>query len=309
MPDGATGSLLCRPSSHGRPSLNIGFAVTTLGSHRPIDRLLNSLVGQLDQDDWLVISAVEDGDRIRTIVDDMDFGSAQIRVVDGPRGAAAGRNFAVQSAPTLADFLLFPNDTSWFPGNFVTSIKSFDIRGTAGALTVTDEFGPKFTLPPSGTNLTQKNVWNVIEPGLFMSHRTFLDLGGFDESIGTGAPTPWQSGEGTELLLRWMEAECDGHFEWVHSPQVLGISDPQGLSDKERRIKLRAYARGYGRLLVTGHFGKSQRFKAVAGGTSFGLRKGPPYKPIDGLWVFVGRIEGITGRLLSSKSPIRAVEK
>lgn len=293
----------------GRSSLNIGFAVTTLGSHRPIDRLLSSLAGQLDEGDWLVVSAVGDGDRIRTIVRELDFGSACVRVVDGPRGAAAGRNFAVRSAPSIADFLLFPNDTSWFPPDFVQTFKSHSIRGTAGALTVIDEFGPKFSLPQSGTRLTRKNVWNVIEPGLFMSHQTFLDLDGFDESIGTGAPTPWQSGEGTEVLVRWMESDLDGYFEWIHRPQVFGISDPQGLSDNERRVKLRAYARGYGRLLVTGRFVTSQRFKAVAGGASFGLRKGPPYKPVDGLWVFVGRIEGIAGRLLSDKAPIRAVEK
>ncbi|MFH5878524.1 glycosyltransferase family 2 protein [Arthrobacter sp. NA-172] len=289
--------------------MNIGFAITTLGSHRPIERLLKSLAGQLDHNDWIVISAVGDGQRIRTIVDELDFGPARVTVVDGPRGAAAGRNFAVHSAPHLADFILFPNDTSWFPSDFVETFKSQDIRGTAGALTVVDEFGPKFRLAQSGAGLTRKNVWNVIEPGLFMDHQTFLSLGGFDESIGTGAPTPWQSGEGTELLLRWMESRIEEYFEWIHCPHVLGISDPQGLSDSERRVKLRAYARGYGRLLVTGNFVAIDRFKAVAGGVSFGLRKGHPYKPIDGLWVFVGRIEGITGRLMSRKSMIRAVER
>lgn len=176
-------------------------------------------------------------------------------------------------------------------------------------MTVIDEFGPKFVLPAASAKLDKKNVWSVIEPGLFVGHAAFLFLGGFDESIGTGAVTPWQSGEGTELLLRWMQQFPTEQFQWINHPVVYGISDPRGLSKIERRIKLRAYARGYGRLLVTGRFGILHCIWALIGAASFGLRKGYPYQMVDGAYVLIGRIEGILGRPLVPTSSVQAVNK
>ncbi|MDF2048838.1 hypothetical protein [Arthrobacter sp. Cr_A7] len=239
----------------------------------------------------------------------MNFAGVSVTAVSGPRGASAGRNHAVNKAPSTVDFLLFPNDTSWFPPDFVKTFKAQAISGSAGALTVIDELGPKFLLPPPGTPIDKKNVWQVIEPGLFIGHETFLHLGGFDESIGTGAVTPWQSGEGTELLLRWMKLPSVGPFEWCDYPQVFGISDPKGLTKSERRVKLRAYARGYGRLLVVGEFGPVQCLKALLGGASFGLRKGHPYTVGDGLFVLLGRMEGLMGTLFSAGSVTQAVNR
>ena len=79
--------------------------------------------------------------------------------------------------------------------------------------------------------------------GLLMRRSVFDEVGGFDPDLGTAAPTPWQAGEATDLLLRMAERRPDlaSGFAWLPSDVTVGgIADPSGLSRRERRRKLRA---------------------------------------------------------------------
>ena len=164
-----------------------------------------------------------------------------------------------------------------------------------GALTVVDEHGPKFVLPPAGTPLDRWNVWSVIEMGLVIRRTVFDRLGGFDPDLGTGASTPWQAGEATDLLLRlWSASRSRRSFDWFpHDVAVGGIGDPSGLSRSERRRKLRAYGRGLGRVVVRHRYPSWWRFAFLFGGLAFGLRHRAANTIADGWWVFLGRAEGM----------------
>lgn len=72
--------------------------------------------------------------------------------------------------------------------------------------------------------------------GLVIRRSVFTALGGFTDSIGTGASAPWQSGEVTDPLLRLIETGSADSFVWL-PPNIAigGISDPHGLSNGERR--------------------------------------------------------------------------
>ena len=284
--------------------------LATMGRLEPLRRLFASLEGQLEVGDCIAIATTGDQYRVGELVKSFRFPDGCVTLTASPKGASTARNLAAASLATKVDFLLFPNDTSWFASGFVKTFRGLDLTGSCGALEVVDEKGPKFLLPEAGTPLSKANVWQVIEPGLFIKCSTFFELGGFNEDFGTGAPTPWQSGEGTELLVRWMDRYDPQSFEWIHKLKVYGISDPFGLSALQRRRKLRAYARGYGRLLITGGFSGRKRIEAALGGWLFGLRKGAPYKAVDGLWVGLGRLEGMTGVVLSgAHSSVRAVDQ
>lgn len=68
-----------------------------------------------------------------------------------------------------------------------------------------------------------------MEMGLVMRRNVFTRLGGFTESIGMGASTPWQSGEATDLLLRLIQARESASFVWLPSDVAIGgVSDPHG---------------------------------------------------------------------------------
>lgn len=283
--------------------MNIGLVITTLGRERGLRRLLQSLDGQVTAAETIVIVAQRNLQIVQDLAAEFTAIGCEIIVTTSPLGASRGRNAGVVALPAGIDYLLhFPNDTTWFPPGTVAGIRSTPAGASAGALTVTDENGPKFHLPAAGTPLDRWNVWTVIEMGLVIRRSLFTKLGGFTESIGTGANTPWQSGEATDLLLRLIHARESHSFAWLPAEVAIGgISDPQGLSNGERRRKLRSYARGFGRLLSVWRYPLYWRAAALAGGLLFGVRNRSSFQSADGWWVFVGRFEGLTGRCFGKK--------
>jgi GT2 family glycosyltransferase len=74
---------------------------------------------------------------------------------------------------------------------------------------------------------------------IFLRHEAMKEVGSFDENMGIGAPTPWQSGEETDYLLRVMAA---GHMVY-RAPSIHVFHDAQDL----RRLdlpKIRGYSFG-----------------------------------------------------------------
>jgi hypothetical protein len=291
--------------------MNIGLVITTLGREQGLRRLLQSLVGQVAAADVIVIVAQRNLDAVRSLASEFAALGCEIIVTTSPMGASRGRNTGVAALPARGDYLLhFPNDTTWFPPNTITGIRAMPPEVGVGAVTVTDENGPKFQLPTVGTPLDRWNVWTVIEMGLLIRRSMFTQVGGFTESIGTGASTPWQSGEATDLLLRLLAQRATDSFIWLPADIAIGgISDPQGLSNGDRRRKLRTYARGFGRLLSVWRYPLYWRAAALIGGLLFGMRNRHTFRAADGWWVFVGRFEGLTGRCFGSTSKMSAVDR
>ena len=290
--------------------MNLGLVVSTLGRAEPLERLLRSLSAQVRPEDRIVLVAQDNRDEVERLAEGFRDAAMTIDVTTSPRGASRGRNAGVAALPPGERLLHFPNDTTWFPDGSVEAIRTAAGEAAAGALTVVDEHGPKFVLPPAGTPLDRWNVWSVIEMGLVMRRSVFDELGGFDPDLGTGAPTPWQAGEATDLLLRMAERRPDlaTAFGWL-PPDVAvgGIADPAGLTSGERRRKLRAYGRGLGRLVVRHPYPWWWRFAFLFGGLAFGLRHRSTNTPGDGWWVFLGRAEGMLGRTLGG--PTTAVTR
>lgn len=279
--------------------MNLGLVISTLGRAEPLERLLRSLAPQVRPDDRLVLVAQGNLDAVERLAERFRGDGFAIDVTTSARGASRGRNAGVAVLPPGERLLHFPNDTTWFPDGSVEAIRTATADAAAGAVTVVDEHGPKFTLPPAGTPLDRWNVWSVIEMGLLMRRSVFDELGGFDPELGTGAPTPWQAGEATDLLLRMTERRPDlaEAFAWLPADVTVGgIADPAGLSKQERRRKLRAYGRGLGRLVVRHRYPWWWRLAFTAGGLAFGVRNRATNTIGDGWWVFLGRAEGMLGR-------------
>lgn len=290
--------------------VNLGLVVSTLGRTEPLERLLESLSTQLRSDDRVVLVAQDRRADVERLADRFRSDTVAIDVTTSPRGASRGRNAGVASLEPGERMLHFPNDTTWFPDGSLDAIRRAAGDATAGALTVVDEHGPKFVLPASGAPLDRWNAWSVIEMGILIRRSTFEELGGFDPDIGTGAPTPWQAGEATDLLLRLIERRPDlaATFTWL-PPEVFvgGIADPSGLSSAERRRKLRAYGRGLGRIVVRHRYPLWWQFAFLFGGLAFGLRHRSGYTVADGWWVFLGRAEGMAGHAVGG--PTTAVTR
>lgn len=292
------------------------FVVSTLGRVSALEHLLASIAPQLDADDRLVIVAQRRVGEVRRIVTRWNPRSAgEIRVVSSELGASLGRNIGVaEGSDGLANPLtMFPNDTTSFPPGSVEAIRSA-VRGrTVGAVHVMNPSGPRFDLPTAGSPLSPRTVWSVIEMGLVIRLSVFRELGGFDESIGTGAPTPWQAGEVTDLLMRLLtrRPQEGPAFVWVHAQgaHVAGIDETVGLSRAESKRKLRAYGRGVGYVYRIHPFPPWQRWAFVLAGWAIGLRRTGEYRLGDGWTAFLGRLEGACGRTWGRNRSSRAVSR
>ncbi|WP_442575054.1 hypothetical protein ACSBPH_14675 [Microbacterium sp. F51-2R] len=283
--------------------LPLVLSVATLGRIEPLRTLLRSLEGQLRATDRVVIVAQGHVEEVQAIAHEFHgtLGD-RLRVTTSTRGASLGRNTGVGvGAQGLDDALLmFPNDTTWFPEGAIAAIRGGMKDAQAGAVTVMTSSGPRFVLPAPGTRLDATTVWKVIEMGLVMRLGMFRRLGGFDESIGTGAPSPWQAGEVTDLLMRarLVDRSLETSFRWIADPAaaVGGIPEASGLTSRERRRKLRAYGRGVGHVFRIHDFPAWHRVRFAVAGLLIGLLRSGEYSVGDGPAALLGRCEGLTGR-------------
>lgn len=275
-------------------------------------RLLDSLDGELAPGDRVVIVAQERMSEVEALTGEYVERGLDITVTTSERGASLGRNVGVAALDDGERMLSFPNDTTWYPAGVLARLRAHADEIEAGALTVRDEHGPKFSLPDAGTALDRWNVWSVIEMGIVMRKSAFDRLGGFDPSIGTGSASPWQAGEATDLLLRLIATDpaLARRFTWL-PPEIAvgGIADAHGLARAARRHKLRAYGRGLGRVVTRWRYPVWWRFAFISGGLAFGLRHRPDYELLDGWWVFLGRLEGAMGRALGRAVRTQAVSR
>lgn len=291
--------------------MNLGLVVTTLGRIDPLRSLLDSLTGQVEIGDHVVLVAQGRQDEVRALVEEFSARGIPVTATESGRGASLGRNTGVAALPAGEFVVNFPNDTSVFPTGMLARIRAgIDTPDfLAGGFTSWDERGPKTQLPQPGTALDRWNVWTVIEMGILLRRSLFEEVGGFDETIGPGSSTPWQVAEGTDLLLRVIDRypEVAERFAWLPADvYVEGISTAFGLTTAERRRKMRAYGRGTGRAIAAHRYPLWWRAAFTIAGLLYGVRNPKPITLADGWPMFVGRLEGALGRTFGQRRMVSA---
>lgn len=283
------------------PRVRIGLAVPTIG--RPaIAALLESAAGSTLPPSAVAI-ADQSFDAVTIPQSPVPF---DVVIVPSHGGASAGRNVAAAALGTEVDVLGFPNDDSWYPPETLAAVASrFATDPDLDALACA-QGGPTrsgHALPPPGAPLDRSSVWRAIEWATFIRREVFLGLGGFDERFGTGGPTPWQSGEITDLLLRLLAR--GGRV--ISAPDVIveGAGERRNLTDAEFVHKHRRYARGTGFVYRTHPYPLHTRLGIVVAPwlrwRSFQLSFWLTLRVVTAR--SVGRIEGLLGRPLGRAGP------
>lgn len=287
--------------------MEIAFVTPTLGRVPELTRLLSSLNNRLQEGDECVIVAQGNFEQVENLVSEFAEQGLPIRCVRSARGASLGRNIGVGATTNVNPLLVFPNDSNWYPEGTVEALRALPDSFTAGSMTMFDENGSRFVLPESGTKLDRWNVWRVLEATLLIRKHHFIANGGFDPQLGTGANSPWQAGEATDFLLRACVPSSES-FEWLPpSIFVSGIPESTALEARQRRKKIRAYGRGIGHVISRYRYPLWWRLAFAFAGLLVGFRA-QAYQPLDGLWAFIGRAEGISGHVIGSKT-LTAVTK
>lgn len=292
----------------------VGVVISTLGRIHALDRLLADLAAQTvrpvavavcDQSEFSVSDAPGDPHRVADVCSkyraDLD-----IHLVSTQRGVSRGRNAGVAALHGVADYFLFPNDTSRVPPEFIATFAP-----QAGAEVVVAQYqdasGVRREHDSGLVAIDKRNVWLVMEAGMLVRSDALERVGGFSEDLGSGAESPWQSGEGTDLLLRL--GNSGARIQFDNRLIMSGVPESSGLDATARHRKLRAYGRGYGHILREWNYGPMRSWVSVLGGLTLGIRQPRRFTLGDGLHVGLGRAEGIMNRLLGSELRMTAVDR
>jgi hypothetical protein len=286
----------------------IGVAVTTVGRWDDLRELLGDLARQTQPPHAVAVAhhdvtaADELAALVRCFADTLS-----ISTVVSPRGISNGRNAAAALLGDDVDWLYFPNDTSRIDDDFLERVGRHATSGTTVcAVQLVDREGVRNALPAPGSPLTRRNVWGAIEPATLFERRAFHQAGRFSPSLGSGADTPWQAGEGTDLLLR-MSLREGFAIEWIPDICVRAHTEFAHLTPAERSRKIRFYGRGSGYVYRRWDYPAWDKFRHVFGAALAPLRKRDKFRARDGVALMVGRAEGVLGRVAGGTRDHRAI--
>lgn len=227
--------------------MRVGVVVSTLGRSDAFGLLLESLAGQSYPAQQVIVVDQGDGAMV----------SEQIAVwqdrlpitrLTSERGVSLGRNTGWQALDEC-DIVAFPDDDCTYgPDAFAAVVREFEdptVLALSGRLTGS---GDRLAFGGERSDIDRKSVWTkAIEATTFYRLYVLKTTGGFDVTLGVGAPTRWQSGEGTDLLLRALDAGARA----VYVPSIVITEHQRATTYAEYLRKVRVYGRGTGRVYRT----------------------------------------------------------
>jgi glycosyltransferase involved in cell wall biosynthesis len=286
--------------------LPLSLVVATLGRTEQVGRLLRSLASQDPAGTGagtgfeVVVVDQNDDDRLLPVLAGWPFPVRRLHT-PGERGASRARNRGWRACG--GEVVLFPDDDCWYAPGFLARSLAL-MRGLGCDVLcgrAADETGRSINgrFEPVAQPISRANVWTTgIEWMVFFRRAVLEAVDGFDEAVGIGAASPWQSSEHQDILLRAMAAG----FTCRYDPAVAGHHEEivAGPPDARTLTKARGYARGMGHVLRVHGFPLRTRglyvlrpvaaaALALAGGRGYMV---PYYREVA-----IGRLEGATARL------------
>jgi glycosyltransferase involved in cell wall biosynthesis len=279
------------------------LVVSTKGRTQELERLLESLAAQSFGDfEVLVVDQNPDARLEATLA--KDWGVA-LRRLHRPHDSGLSRGRNVGWRESGAEFVLFPDDDCWYPSGFLAYAAQRLAQTGADILTgrAADEQGRSINgrFETHAQRVGRPRVWTTQIEWVAVFRRTLLQaLDGYDPNLGVGAATPWQAGEGQDIVLRALEA---GAVCW-YDPDLFGHHAELETAHPDAAMirKGRAYGRGMGHVLRRHGWGWGARLYWIARPAARGilslLRRNTPAARYA-QQVAVGRLEGALGRLVS----------
>ena len=273
----------------------VSFVVATLGRTVQLERLFASLVDQDHKNFEVIVVDQNADDRLAYLFD----GRWPLRLkwihTPGERGVCKGRNKGWRACE--GGLVVFPDDDCWYPTWFLSrgiellSSSESDILTGRAADAAGNDINGRYSKVPQAVD--RSNVWiSGIEWMMLFRTSALQSAGGFDETIGVGAPTPWQACEAQDIILRALEKGLKCHFD----PSFYGHHDEFDISVQS---KGRAYGRGLGYVLRIHNYGTVAEVMWVCRPIArlvLSALKGDVSESGYLLDVSLGRLEGCLGR-------------
>ncbi len=282
-------------TSDGRHCL-FQLIVTTLG--RPeLAQLLESIGRQSVKDVHVVVADQSGGDDVAELCRRHES-TLTITHLRSAGGASRGRNAGLRHIRAVAigrRIVGFPDDDCWYPPTVLADVQALlnehpEWDGCTGR-SLTELGAPSAARwDRSSGYLTRRNVWiRGVTVTMFLRESLVACTGFFDETLGTGAGTPYGAGEETDYLLEALEH--GGALVYVPA-LVVHHPDKRGSFDSEVLARSRPYGMGIGRVLAKRKYGLA--FIAYMclrplGGAAVALARGRPSQARYHWETFMGR--------------------
>lgn len=207
------------------------------------------------------------------------------------RGASRARNYGWGFA--RGEFITFPDDDSHYPAGFLPRVLAEFADPNIAAISGSVEHMSN-PATPAGP-ITRINVLDCcLEAALFARREPLGELR-YDEAMGVGCETPWNSDEGPDLLLRML----DRGLRLQYCPQlVIHHPDPRQTLDERLQERNFKYSRGRGYLLRKHRFPFSFVAKTMVRSLGGSLLMAATLKPFWARYYwssFVGKWVGLRG--------------
>jgi len=235
--------------------IRFSLVVATCGRTTEVTTFLASVLCQRRNDIEVILVDQNADDRLLPVMEEVQ-GRLTIRHLRTEyRNVSAARNLGLDAAQ--GEIVAFPDDDCWYPSWFLSRASQLMSASDADILTgrAADENGHDINgrYSQEAHVIDRSNVWvSGIEWVMFFKRAALLSVGGFDESVGIGASTPWQSCEGQDILLKALASGLSCRFD----PSLYGHHERfEAMATELRRSKGRAYGRGLGYVLRKHHYG------------------------------------------------------
>jgi glycosyltransferase involved in cell wall biosynthesis len=224
----------------------ISLVVATINRVAELDRLLCSLEDQSYRDFEVIVVDQNPDNRLAPLLN--RHGRLVIQLLRSERGLSRARNAGLRAAK--GDIIAIPDDDCWYPKHLLSSVTEwfeshpgFGLMSTAVRTAENKPSGPNSSA--TSRRCTKSNIWRcAVSTALFMRRTVSIAVGTFNEDIGVGAHSDYQSGEETDYVLRAFE---HGFQMWYES--TLTVHHPPMHSIERLRKTTYSFALGTGRIL------------------------------------------------------------
>jgi glycosyltransferase involved in cell wall biosynthesis len=229
----------------------ISLIVATVNRVSEVERFLGSLDRQTYIDFEVIVVDQNPDDRLLPII--QQHQRLSIQHLRSRRGLSRARNVGLPHSK--GEIIGFPDDDCWYPEQLLARVKqTFDLHPESGAIFATlrdaedRPIGPKW--PDHACFWTKEDVWfRGISPAGFMRREVADAIGAFNEKIGIGASTAYQSGEDVDYFVRPLGL---GWQIW-YEPTVI-VHHPPFHNQERIRERSYSYALGGGYTLRVHHY-------------------------------------------------------
>lgn len=229
--------------------MKISLIMATVGRTSELERCLHSLMLQTYTNFELVIVDQNSDDRISRLLSDYNQ-LLSIKHIKSKRGLSRARNAGLLQA--TGEIIAFPDDDCWYPTDLLERIiRKFleeKVDGLAGRCTDDMNRPSVGRFSQISTDIDAFNVWQcAVSVTIFLRRNVISAVGKFDETLGVGSETMFQSGEETDFILRALKANFRLRFFddiVVHHP------NPTILYDERAFSRAYYYGCGFGFLMA-----------------------------------------------------------